>query len=342
MKKYLAALFLLLSCAQSNDKMVDIDASMDVADIADAPLDTARPKDSGAMPGDAGVTNGSFDLWPPGTSNVYYHGGPVMSAPINIYFIWYGYWEDIKTVNILEDLVSNIGNSAYFQTNSVYYELMNGTISDAGSDAAINKFYVSTRVSFIQSIFVGHSYGDALSSSTIVAIVKDAITSNSLPLDPNGVYYVLTSKDVSEGPLSIGFCTSYCGYHFNFLLNDVNVKYSFVGDTDQCPNACTVRRKYVEYNIKTSPNDNWSADGMASIMIHELSEIATDPIPDDAPAWQDGFEEEVADLCAYVYGNLYETNNGSVANVPIGRRNYLLQKNWTIFSDGGQGCALHQ
>ena len=55
-----------------------------------------------------------------------------------------------------------------------------------------------------------------------------------------------------------------------------DIKYAFVGNPDRCPVACAAQT--------TGPNGNAGADGMASIIAHELEEAVTDP---DLNAWYD-------------------------------------------------------
>ncbi len=68
----------------------------------------------------------------------------------------------------------------------------------------------------------------------------------------------------------------YCGWHSYFPLNEGTIKYSFVGDGSQCSFHC----------VKDSlgANGHVGADGMASVIAHELSEAATDP---ELSAWYD-------------------------------------------------------
>ena len=60
----------------------------------------------------------------------------------------------------------------------------------------------------MSSIDDNYSLGTNLTDSNIATIVSNAITSNKLPKDDSGAYFVLTSADVSE---TSGFCTTYCG-----------------------------------------------------------------------------------------------------------------------------------
>ena len=80
---------------------------------------------------------------------------------------------------------------------------------------------------------------------------------------------------------------------------------------------------------------NAGADGMASIIAHELEEATTDP---DLSAWYDRRGQKNADKCAWTFGTTYTTGNGAAANMRLGTRDYLIQRNW-VNAAGGY-CAL--
>src|SRR5213079_2740259 len=153
----------------------------------------------------------------------------------------------------------------------------------------------------------------------IQSVVSSAITSGRLPSNTNAVYFVLTSADVTA---SSGFCTQYCGWHTHGTIGGADIKYAFIGNPDRCPSACAAQT--------TSPNGNAGADGMASIIAHELEEATTDP---DLNAWYDTRGQENADKCAWTFGTTY-TVNGALANMTLGSRNYLIQRNWVNASGG--------
>ena len=256
-------------------------------------------------PGDTVASNG-----------ISYHGGAVMLGTTHVYFIWYGNWAANSATTILADWAKSLGGSPYFSINSTYYD---------GS----NRF-VSNSVTFGGAVFDNYSLGATLSDSSIYTIVATAIGNGSLPLDANGVYFVLTSADVVE---TSGFCTSYCGWHTSATFNNVSSQYAFVGNSLACPFAC-------EGSPGNDPNGNEGADGMASIMTHELDESVTDPNGD---AWYNSSGYEVGDLCNFNYGSkVYSTANGSIANVQLGPRNFLLQEDWVNASGGYCSIGLPQ
>jgi hypothetical protein len=254
---------------------------------------------------------------PPPTANngINYHNGPVMLGTVNMYYIWYGDWSGDSAVDILTDLAESIGGSPWYNINTSYY-------SGSGRKAK----FVSNSVAFKGSTTDDYSRGKSLSDDDVRDVVADAITSGRLPKDTNGVYFVLTSEDVDE---TSGFCTHYCGWHTYDKINGADIKFSFIGNVARCPNVCTRLRFH-------SPNDNIGADGMASVIAHELSEAVTDPLLN---AWYDKDGEENADKCAFTFGEIYTAANGSGANVQLGSRDFLIQQNWINAKGGSCGVS---
>jgi hypothetical protein len=245
-----------------------------------------------------------------GGNGINYNGGPVLLGTTNAYYIWYGNWSGNSATSILTDLAQNIGGSPYFLINSTYY---NG----AGT-------HVSGAVNLVGSTTDNYSQGTSFGDAGVQAIVSSAISSGRLPKDTNGVYFVLTSWDVNE---TSGFLTQYCGWHTRGTISGSDIKYSFVGDPARNYSACSVQ--------STTPNGNQSADAMASVIAHELEEAVTDP---DLNAWYDRRGYENADKCAWTFGTTYTTSNGAKANMKLGTRDYLIQRNW-VNANGGL-CAL--
>jgi len=241
-----------------------------------------------------------------GGNGISYHGGPLILGPTNIYYIWYGNWTGNSADTMLTNLAQRIGGSRYFNINTTYYD---------GSNA-----HVSNWVNYGGRTIDNYSRGTALSDAAIQGIVSDAIISSRLPRDSNGVYFVLTSADVNE---TSGFCTQYCGWHTRGTISGTDIKYAFIGNPDRCPSACQAQT--------VGPNGNAGADGMASIIAHELEEAVTDP---DLNAWYDSRGMENADKCAWTFGSVYLLPNGAYANMVLGGLNYLIQRNWVNASGG--------
>lgn len=270
-----------------------------------------RPDGKGDRPKGAPVTPATANKVQTVNSNgIYYHGGPLITSGPNVYYIWYGNWSGNTATTILTDFANSIGGSPYFNINTTYY---NGS-----------NIHVTNTVTYNGSTTDNYSQGTSVSDSGILAIVSNAITSGRLPTDSSAVYFVLTSSDVNE---TSGFCTQYCGWHTNGTIAGTDIKYSFVGNPDRCPSACEAQT--------TSPNGNAGADGMASVIAHELEEATTDP---DLNAWYDRRGYENADKCAWTFGTTKTASNGSKYNMTLGGLNYLIQQNW-VNASGGY-CAL--
>ena len=246
----------------------------------------------------------------PGANGITYHGGPLLGVvggnPVTAYYIWYGNWSGNTAVTILTDFIQNIAPSPYFNINTTYYN---------GSNA-----HVVNSVTYGGSTTDNYSRGTALSDSGVQGVVSDAISSGRLPNNPSGVYFVLTSQDVNE---TSGFCTSYCGWHTYGTIAGSNIKYSFVGNPARCLSACAAQT--------TGPNGNAGADGMASIIAHELEEAVTDP---NLNAWYDNRGAENADKCAWTFGTTTTLPSGAKYNMTLGSRNYLIQQNWVNATGG--------
>ena len=176
-----------------------------------------------------------------------------------------------------------------------------------------------------------YSQGTSLSDRGVANVVANAITKcwGGRP-DANGVYFVLSSKDVKE---TSGFCSQYCGWHTYGTMNGVYVKFAFIGDSAQCLSACSM---FASNGGMKAPNGDPGADGMASIIAHELDESTGDPLLN---AWYDANGEESADKCAWTFGTVTQTANASY-NVTLGL-NYLIQQNWVYNPTASlQGCAM--
>ncbi len=357
MRRFLtASLLFLAGCSSASSADRDEVKVKEAGTDVDAALD-AGGEDSAAI--DSGVSylaDGSFDLVPPGSGSISYWGGPVLSQPINVYLIWYGGWQqtDPGAVPIIEDLVSNLSSSAWWSITSQYFQQPTVVNADAGLyidelpldagpdvlDPVISsKAYVSGTV-FAGSSIDLYSRGTYLEDSDLPLIVENAINGGSFPLDPSGVYLVLTSVDVIE---SSGFCDNYCAFHFDQVVLGKDVKIAFIGDTEQCPDECSVKAVYKQFGFTSSPNGDWAADEMATTLAHELSESANDPevyAPDFA--WLSDLGSETDDLCAWSFRQPFITPNNSVANMMVGDRYYLIQQNFVLDNaeTGAGHCAL--
>jgi hypothetical protein len=242
------------------------------------------------------------------TPKITNHGGPVIGTP-TIYIIFYGNWNQANGSDtpagqqIIRDWGHTIGGTPHYLLNTSYPGVSGNTVwggetTDTGSQ------------------------GTNLSDAKVFSVVKSAINTGKLPYDASGVYFVVSSSNVSE---SSGFCSRYCGWHTaGNNTNGARIRYSFVGNANRCLSSCSAQTN--------SPNGNAGVDGAISVLTHELEEANTDP---DLNAWFDSQGAENADKCAWTFGHFqYQTASGAWANMHIGTRDYLIQRNLQQISSG--------
>ncbi len=240
-----------------------------------------------------------------------HHGGQVMPNKVHTYIIWYGNWAQTPAKqSIITDFLGALAPSPYYAINTSY---TNGTGRPLLNVATLAGQTVDN-----------YSQGAAnLSDAAIKTVVALAVTSGRLPKDANGVYFVLTSSDVTK----TGFLTNYCGWHSFAAIRGTSIKFAFVGDPSG-PSLTNCASQTV------GPNGDAGADAMVSIIAHELEETVTDPQLD---AWFDSTGAENGDKCAWSFGATY-TAGAALANVHLGARDYLVQQNW--LNAAGGSCSL--
>lgn len=273
---------------------------------------SAAPSAADQLPtGKGGSTIDQRDAQPSLLSPITYHGGPVMAQSVVAYVIWYGGWSGNTATTIIEDMLRTVSGQPYWMINTNYTNGSGG--------------HVNATVKFGGSTTDAYSQGKSLTDTEVYTVVESAITSGRLPKNTKGVYFVLSSQDVEE---SSGFCTRYCGWHTYGTISGSTIKYAFAGNPARCFTSCAAQT--------VGPNGNAGADALASIVMHELEEAATDP---QLSAWYDASGQENADKCAWTFGTTY-TVNGAMANVHWGSRDFLIQRNWSIPPGQPQICAL--
>jgi Phosphate-induced protein 1 conserved region len=256
-------------------------------------------------------------------SRILYHNGPVLLNTQIIYAIWYGNWAaNISQQLILADFMSNLGTSPYFQINTGYP-------NSAGQTP-------SGDLTFGGGAADAYSHCALLTEADVADVVANAILTGGVPLDPSGIYVVLTSPDVTVQDAATQFCLSCCNLHGHSVVVGSDFRYVFVGHPARCPSACA-------QHGSPSPNGDYAIDAMVSWLAAALSEVVTDPNND---AWYDRYGLENAEKCEGTYGTTYPVTNlwgqSAQANVKLGQRDYLLQQNWVNGKKGHCAMSLAQ
>jgi len=278
------------------------------ASVAAAPSKSVLPTGTGF-----GINN---DPNPPQRTKyrMDYHDNPVLRGPQNLYFIWYGDWSGADRSldqQIVSELAASIGNTPYLNIAQLY------------SDLDGNK--ASSAVIFGGGVYDAYSHGSILSENDIKDIPDQKMLNFELPADPQGIYVVVSSPDVAAAGQGI----SYCATHGVTNLFSMNSRFIYIGGPARSPLRCSTQ--------PVGPNGTLNGDGMAYLLAAELANVLTDPFLN---AWYDRIGLEVADKCAWSYGTTFKAANGSLANVHVGARDYLLPPLWVPSKSGG-ACALH-
>lgn len=154
----------------------------------------------------------------PSGTTIVYHGGTLIVNSPSLYFVFYGNWStlDPASLVLLPEFAANLGGTPEWNINSMYYQNISGVVK-----------YVPNQLTFKgYSIDTSYSYGTSLSDSAFYYIIKNQINAGFLPpLDPNGVYLVLTSPDVDA---SSGLCRTYCAFHTASSIGGVRFRYGMV------------------------------------------------------------------------------------------------------------------
>ncbi len=257
---------------------------------------------------------------PPVTAQIFYGGGPILSGSTNVYVVFYGNWP-AKSMNIINTYLEHLGGTHFYKVNTTYSDTTGAHIQNV-----VN--YNPTTNSFHDN----YSLGKNLTDAQVQTVVSNAISGGHLPNDQtNGVYFVLTAKDVAESASFGSFCVVYCGYHSpsTSIVTGETIKYSFVGNPARCPTACD--GNIALFGDKTTPNGDVGGDGTINIMFHELSESASDPnVGLSNGAWGDLVTGESGDMCNFVFGTTKVGTNGTHFNETINHTNYLIQQMFKV------------
>ncbi|KAH6761250.1 EXORDIUM like 3 [Perilla frutescens var. frutescens] len=267
-----------------------------------------------------------------------YHMGPVLTANITVYPIWYGKWQSSQK-RIIRDFINSISAAdskppsvaAWWRTVTLYTDQTGANISSAVRVGAEKNDRL-------------YSHGKSLTRLSAQSVIKSAVSAATRPLPVNprsGVYLLLTSDDVYLD----NFCTDICGFHYFTFPSIVGytLPYAWVGNSAKlCPGVCaypfSVPKFIPNLTAVKSPNGDVGVDGMISVIAHEIAEVSTNPLVN---AWYAGGDPvtpvEIADLCEGIYGTggggsytgqMMNDRDGATYNMNGIRRRFLVQWVW--------------
>lgn len=221
------------------------------------------------------------------STTVQYHGGPLLTKPngINIYLIWYGGFSQ-KDRNAITDFFSSFssgGANPNYQGQRPSVTTWWRTISTYKDKAGKP---VSNTVRIVKQVGDdAYTSGKTLKRAQIANLVRTNIldSNKTFPLDSNGIYIVLTAKDVKVER----FCMGNCGFHESINIigaraTAARVVFAHIGDpTVQCPGLCAWPYALPAYGppgqaALVAPN-SVGADGMIINIATILAGAASNP-----------------------------------------------------------------
>ncbi|XP_068658810.1 protein EXORDIUM-like 2 [Aristolochia californica] len=210
----------------------------------------------------------------PSTTKLEYHHGPLLTGPssINVYLLWYGSFPLPNKLTISDFFAS-------FQPSPLRGPTVSSWWRTAGAYKDARRTPVSSTVKLAGQISDARGMlGKNLKRADLTTLVKNAILNRVFPLDPNGVYLVLTASDVAVER----FCMGSCGFHDTLAISATRrVVFAHVGDSaKQCPGLCAWPYAVPAYGPPGSPlvaPNGVGVDGMVINIATILAGSTTNP-----------------------------------------------------------------
>jgi hypothetical protein len=219
-----------------------------------------------------------------------YGGGSLLGtkAPVDVYLLFYGTWAP-EQKSYFVNLAKGLGASAWYATLTDYLD---------GTGASVRPG-LNYRASHDDAYSHGKVIGDSgllVPISDVQNILGDALNNDpSFQRDPNAVYLILTSSDVTVNSFVGTLGQKYAGYHWASSVG--GYKYAVVASVG--PNA-----------FDPAPA---GAGGMADTFAHELAEAITDP--DGSSGWTT--PESYTQIGGVEMGDLCEGHPGFGGDAPL-------------------------
>ena len=259
------------------------------------------------------------------TSNpiLYHTGGPIglYTGPTQVIPVWVGDWSNAKRKanwnSVLSNLVTSLGGtgsiniaSNVFNTNTLYFTSKGAAVTE------LTWPNITVSASIPANIRTAVGGIVPVTDADVATYINRALTNRvvSAPTSGRAIYVYIGASNTR---LSSGFGTAYCGWHTYGTLGAKNIPYIAIQDfTNTYLRACAAQT--------ISPNNDAQLDAMASVLVHEIDEVITDP---DIRTWYDSRGAENADKCAWSFGTT-SLSGGAKYNYSANGINYLIQMNW--------------
>ena len=261
------------------------------------------------------------------SSNLTYHGGPVMHTN-SVYAI---YWDPNSSLpagytSLINQYFTDV-HADSGKTTNVYYS--DTQYTDGSGAATYNSAFAGYVVD--TNPYPANGCRDrytsiCLSDTQIQTEIQNVMSAKGWTGGESTEFFLFT-------PAGVGSCAgrscayqNYCAYHSwigsgsNAILYANQPYGAWSGGVFTCDSG-------------QRPNNN-DADATINLISHEHNETITDQ---QGNAWYDSQGAENGDKCAWNFGTALGGNSGSYYNQVINNNNYYLQQEW---SNKSSGCVL--
>jgi hypothetical protein len=260
------------------------------------------------------------------TTDLKYHGGPLLTGTLTVHLIFYGTWSAAQ-----QSIVTAFIESFAAPKPSTGYPTVAGWWSITKNFKDKKKTPVAQKVVLGKVVKDEYSLKKNLQESDIEAVVTKWLpTIDSKFVDPTALYVVLTSADVSVQ----GFCSSQCGTHSYTRSPATQHKvlpFVWVGNPAKfCPGHCAWPYAKAEYGAGPNvpplkaPNGDVGVDGMTITIASMVVGAATNTRDNGYYQGVAGDGYEAVAVCGGIYGDgaypgyagkLLKTKDGASYNV---------------------------
>eukprot|EP00271_Cylindrocystis_brebissonii_P014655 TRINITY_DN360_c0_g1_i10.p1 TRINITY_DN360_c0_g1~~TRINITY_DN360_c0_g1_i10.p1 ORF type:complete len:915 (+),score=77.32 TRINITY_DN360_c0_g1_i10:1578-4322(+) len=264
-------------------------------------------------------------------NNFTYHGGPLLTKSLRVYPHWYGDWSDEQKATITNFFYSLNHDNSTEESPSLasWYSIISQYKDIAGSTPSTN---ISVDPPYNDYYSLGKYLSDALDNGTTLFYSHYA---HGLPINPNGLYLLLTSPEVeiihNFDSESTNTCEFHCLYeHFTLPGDQVLTAMLAVNRAEACNTS--------PFNSTALPPSGDA--GVDSMLAGLASCMATAILDPQTSGWNLGVRYTgLQGICPYdYYPNATIGDDGVLFNVygHNGSR-FLMNGLWDASS---QSCAL--
>jgi hypothetical protein len=261
------------------------------------------------------------------SSNLSYHGGPVMLTNTTYAIFWgpSNSWDSgYQTLidRFFGDVQADNGKSTnVYASDTQYY---NAATTKIAYNSTVGGFRLDTNA-YPASGCTDQATAICLTDTQLQAEIKADISAAGWSAGPSKLFLIFTPKGVGSCLGSSCAYTTFCAYHNWFTSGGSPVLYANqpYGAAGYSVYTCDAGQR---------PNGN-TADATINLLSHEHNEAITDG---QGTAWFDRRGYENGDKCAWNFGSSQGTS-GARYNQTINTHRYYLQQEW---SNARSGCVL--